>query len=111
MYDYFNKTFWKKVDAYGRERMEKDLWILRSLRKNIPIYKPQSRPKKNRQDQALANVDNQKVYRQIQKNIDRKELMTDILFQKIRKEDLRLNDEQASKIAEYMIENDGGCPL
>nr|CAB3248112.1 galactose-3-O-sulfotransferase 3 [Phallusia mammillata] len=33
LYDHFNKTFWKRVDAYGREKMAENLKILRSKRK------------------------------------------------------------------------------
>lgn len=31
LFDHFNKTFWKKVDEFGRDNMERELKSLRSL--------------------------------------------------------------------------------
>lgn len=33
LYNHFNRTLWKRVDEYGRERMAKDLKKLRTFRK------------------------------------------------------------------------------
>jgi len=35
LYDYFNQTFWKKVDAYGIKKMKKDVEILRAEREKM----------------------------------------------------------------------------
>nr|XP_039251897.1 galactose-3-O-sulfotransferase 2-like isoform X1 [Styela clava] len=45
LYDYFNKTFWKKVDAYGKERMSDDLEVFEKKQKEaedlcIDSYQP-----------------------------------------------------------------------
>ena len=40
MYDYFNKTFWEKVDAYGHERMKRDVEELRFRRKKLTSQPP-----------------------------------------------------------------------
>ena len=39
LYEYFNKTLWLKIEAYGKENMKRDVEKLRSLRKN---NKPQA---------------------------------------------------------------------
>ena len=33
LYDHFNKTFWRRVDAFGRERMEAELESFRAEQK------------------------------------------------------------------------------
>ena len=33
LYDHFNKTFWRRVDAFGRDRMEKELIQFRAEQK------------------------------------------------------------------------------
>jgi len=33
LYDYFNKTFWQKVDAFGRDKMEGELVAFREQQK------------------------------------------------------------------------------
>lgn len=45
LYDYFNTTFWKKVDAFGRDRMERELITFRDEQKKaenecIESYQP-----------------------------------------------------------------------
>nr|XP_039271108.1 galactosylceramide sulfotransferase-like [Styela clava] len=35
MYRYFNETFWRRVEAYGKDRLEHDLEEFRKLRKEI----------------------------------------------------------------------------
>jgi hypothetical protein len=45
LYDYFNQTFWRKVDAYGRDQMDKDLLEFRKKQKEaetecIDSYQP-----------------------------------------------------------------------
>ncbi|XP_051900648.1 galactose-3-O-sulfotransferase 2-like isoform X2 [Pristis pectinata] len=35
LYSHFNKTFWQKVDQYGRQRMRKDVQILQNKRKKL----------------------------------------------------------------------------
>nr|CAB3248128.1 galactose-3-O-sulfotransferase 3 [Phallusia mammillata] len=39
LYQHFNSTFWKKVNQYGRERMAKDLELLRNSRRKAKAKK------------------------------------------------------------------------
>ncbi|XP_069771483.1 galactose-3-O-sulfotransferase 2-like [Narcine bancroftii] len=35
LYSHFNETFWRKVDQYGRQRMQKDVLILQNRRRKL----------------------------------------------------------------------------
>jgi len=113
MYDFFNKTFWRKVDAYGRDKMERDLKKLRKQREEQKFRK-KTNPTLNAKYRSVPpNVDdyNHKVYEKIKGNIWNDVTMTETLRKKIILEDTRLTSQQAKDIAEYMIQNKGGCPV
>ncbi|CAK8674650.1 unnamed protein product [Clavelina lepadiformis] len=86
LYKYFNETLWKKVDEYGRTKMAQDVITLRSKMKtqDVLLKEPRSEPKFGREN-----------YRPTTKQE---------LTQR-----LACYDTQASKLADYMMQNSGGC--
>ena len=113
MYGYFNKTFWKKVEAYGKDRMESDVKKLRTLREDRQIQRKPNPKATQIYRRVPPSVDarNHEVYEQIRGNIYEDKYMADALREKIIREDESLNSKQASDIAEYMIQYKGGCPI
>ena len=110
MYNYFNATFWNKVDEYGRARMEKDVEKLNTLRKQHQSQKmkPYNGVSKKSITPMMERF-NQMIFGKIHDNLDQ-ESMTEILQKKISREDSRLSVQQVFSISEYMIQNYGGCP-
>ena len=113
MYDYFNNSLWKKVNAYGRVKMEKDLRKLRAYRNDyLDQKKADSKPNSNRRKMRQAeDYLNHKVFERIRENLYQEATMMEILQKKIEREDRRLSKKQIAEIANHMIRNKGGCPM
>ena len=102
MFGYFNQTFWKKVDSYGRERMARDVKKLRRLRKNIqqPVKK-----------MNYKVINKKESFQETKKNYTH-QAMTMILKQKILAEHRNIiNENVTTSIAQYIVQNGGGCPV
>ncbi|XP_076819616.1 galactosylceramide sulfotransferase-like [Clavelina lepadiformis] len=85
LYKHFNATFWKKVDAYGRQQMAQDVATLRSLRKSQKIKtslqkEPGYGPRQYKPTTKLELTARLKCF-----------------------------GAKASKVADYMLKNAGGC--
>ena len=111
LYEYFNRTFWKKVDSYGRQRMMDDIQQLKLLRseknKNststVKTFVPEAT--------GDENLNYTEIFEQSQKNYDHK-TMTQILKRRVAHEASEIMDETLlDSLIDYMVQNNGGCPI
>ncbi|XP_076818655.1 galactosylceramide sulfotransferase-like isoform X2 [Clavelina lepadiformis] len=105
LYRHFNATLWRKVDEYGRERMDNDITKLRKLRgvTKAKILQTESNRMKK------SNFDFKDLFDSIPKTYNVTYLV-DILYGKL--SNLEERDKKLSyDLARYMVDNHGGCPL
>ena len=104
LYNYFNATLWRKVDAYGREQMNRDIAKLRNLQNHR-----QKRATNN--PYLLSDKTSRTKYEEFSKNIFNHDLMLGILKRKMHRNlDKVIGAKNVDNIASYMIKNHGGCP-
>ncbi|CAK8686016.1 unnamed protein product [Clavelina lepadiformis] len=105
LYRHFNATLWRKVDEYGRERMDDDITKLRKLRgvkKTKTLQNDSNGIKK-------SNFDFKDLFNSIPKTYNDTYLVN-ILYRKLLK--LENRDKVLSyDLARYMVDNHGGCPI
>lgn len=111
MYAYFNASFWRKVDEYGKSKMEEDIKTLRKLREK---RKKTERLKLFRSRRVyntkLTEKKNIRLFQKIKNNYN-STLMAEALKYRILRKDPRLNQEQVFLLTKSMIKGQGGCPV
>ena len=114
LYKYFNRTFWKKVDSYGRKRMTEDVRKLRQFRnrkknqdetQGIPISDY------TWEDMQSNYLNSLKTFQEGLKNYHDNEFMIEILKEKLFDHNKYMDFDQLQSLAEYMVQNGGGCPV
>ena len=96
LYEHFNRSFWKKVDQFGRERMQSELKSLQSLREQLLGNTEVGRHHIKRSTKVANALTNN----------DLKPLSLQERVREIRtKQGVAVSEE----LVEYMIENGGGC--
>ncbi|XP_076820746.1 galactose-3-O-sulfotransferase 2-like [Clavelina lepadiformis] len=105
LYRHFNATLWRKVDEYGRERMDNDITKLRKLKgvKKAKILQTESNRMKK------SNFDFKDLFDSIPKTYN-DTFLVNILYEKLSKIKNR-NKTLSYDLAKYMVDNHGGCPL
>ncbi|XP_076818638.1 galactose-3-O-sulfotransferase 2-like isoform X2 [Clavelina lepadiformis] len=103
LYRHFNATLWRKVDEYGRERMDDDITKLRKLRGVTTSLQNDSNGIIKRK------FDFKDLFNSIPKTYNDTYLVN-ILYRKLLK--LENRDKVLSyDLARYMVDNHGGCPI
>ncbi|XP_076802388.1 galactosylceramide sulfotransferase-like isoform X2 [Clavelina lepadiformis] len=106
LYRHFNATLWRKVDEYGRERMNRDVTQLRKMKELDKAMNS----RKPRRKSSTTNVDLEKLFYSIPK-VYNETYLIDILYKKLKKQANRIRGNLAYDMARYMVANHGGCPL
>ena len=114
LYENFNATFWRRVEQYGRGRMYDDVITLRNKRdekraendsRKLPEISPVTLGRRRR------SIDiHQEIYASVPKTLS-KEYKLSVLRSKIERNSRGLTNRQISRLANYMTDNHGWCPL
>ncbi|XP_076817850.1 galactosylceramide sulfotransferase-like [Clavelina lepadiformis] len=114
LYEHFNATFWRRVEQYGRGRMYDDVITLRNKRdekraendsRKLLEISPVTLGRRKR------SIDiHQEIYASVPKTLS-KEYKLSVLRSKIERNSRGLTNRQISRLANYMTDNHGWCPL
>nr|XP_039266590.1 galactosylceramide sulfotransferase-like [Styela clava] len=106
LYDYFNATLWKKIDSYGRKRMEDDVNTLKEYIKQANTRKDDNKKKRHRRSTQTINKNEQDA------NKRHYATATDALISSILKKrgHNSVNINKIREIAIHMSKNSGWCP-
>nr|XP_039262191.1 galactose-3-O-sulfotransferase 4-like [Styela clava] len=113
LYDYFNKTLWRKIDEYGHEKMAEDLIALETyIKTDRAVSKNKSKHKKKKKSKKrIAGLD---TLPEVNTNAvsDMVNQMTQVILtqEKYYTKSKHFSLGVVHKIAQYMAANEGWCP-
>ena len=112
MYNHFNKTLWKKVDLYGREKMRKDVETLKSLgrshRKRRDVFSQQQQFTMQ-QEGYKDKRRNEKLFQICLQNYNNEAMLKNLKKALDKKSDYMMSPNEVDELAHYMMQSGGGC--
>jgi len=133
LYQHFNKTLWKKVDAYGREKMRKDIDRMKKIENRGQRSSRNSNAVKQQDvNKLIVDAIDYQDYEETNKILDKQndskrastsifekslkylndEAMIELLQNRfVKNSHHSKNKEQFLELSKYMVKNHGGCPL
>ncbi|XP_039250565.2 galactose-3-O-sulfotransferase 3-like [Styela clava] len=104
LYDYFNNTFWTKVEKYGFERMKNDK---KRLQEMIRKFEDERTVAKSRSKRITKNT----VHNTFLSSTNNNENYISLLNERIQERTSKqLNGDMVKAMAYYMYDNAGWCP-